>query len=99
MPREVDPSLNERAFVFQALLEKTRLDGRAFSSFREIHLTFGGEYGVATVRLGHTKYSLFHHFGLNKSETSLASPLESQQTYPFLFRIENQKASSLSRPS
>ena len=57
MPREVDPSLNERAFILQALIEKTRLDGRAFNSFRDLYITFGNEYGVAIVRLGHTKYS------------------------------------------
>ena len=55
MPRDVDPSLNERAFILQVLLEKTRLDGRAFNSYRELNLTFGDEYGVALVRLGHTK--------------------------------------------
>ena len=56
MPREVDPSVNERAFILQALLDKTRLDGRTLNSYRELSLTFGDQSGVAHVRLGHTKY-------------------------------------------
>lgn len=59
MPREVDPSLNEREFVLKALSEETRMDGRAFDAYRDIELTFGDEYGVAEVRLGKTRY-VFH---------------------------------------
>lgn len=56
MPRESEPSLNERAFVLQALRENIRLDGRAFDAFRDMELSFGDEYGVADVRLGKTRY-------------------------------------------
>lgn len=56
MPRETEPSLNERAFVLQALRENIRLDGRAFDAFRDMELSFGDEYGVADVRLGKTRY-------------------------------------------
>ncbi|KAI4280796.1 MAG: hypothetical protein L6R38_004158 [Xanthoria sp. 2 TBL-2021] len=55
MPREADPSNNERAFILEALQENIRLDGRALESFRDIQLSFGDEYGVADVRLGKTR--------------------------------------------
>jgi exosome complex component RRP45 len=61
MPREVGPSANERAFVLQALKENIRVDGRAFDAFRELHITFGDEYGVADVRLGKTRFVNLPH--------------------------------------
>ena len=57
MPREVDPSLNEKQFVTQALEENLRLDGREFDQYRPLELTFGEQYGVADVTLGKTRYS------------------------------------------
>jgi len=55
MPREAEPSLNEREFIRQALRENVRLDGRRFDAFRAVDLSFGDEYGVADVRLGKTR--------------------------------------------
>ncbi|KAI1131620.1 ribosomal protein S5 domain 2-type protein [Nemania abortiva] len=55
MPREAEPSLNERAFVIQALQEGQRLDGRALDRFRKLELKFGDQYGVADVTLGKTR--------------------------------------------
>lgn len=55
MPREAEPSLNERAFVVQALQEGLRVDGRAFDQFRKLELKFGDQYGVADVTLGKTR--------------------------------------------
>ncbi len=55
MPREVEPSLNEKQFVLQALQEGLRIDGRNFDEFRKLELNFGDEYGVADVRLGKTR--------------------------------------------
>ncbi|KAF3770514.1 hypothetical protein M406DRAFT_59501 [Cryphonectria parasitica EP155] len=55
MPREAEPSLNEKAFVTQALQEHLRLDNRSFDDYRPIELTFGDEYGTAEVRLGKTR--------------------------------------------
>ncbi len=55
MPREAEPSLNERTFVLQALKEKIRLDNRGFDAFRNLQITFGDEYGVVDVRLGRTR--------------------------------------------
>ena len=55
MPREAEISVNERAFIEQALQENVRLDGRAFDAFRPLDLTFGDEYGVADVKLGNTR--------------------------------------------
>ncbi|KAL9631045.1 MAG: hypothetical protein Q9204_004419 [Flavoplaca sp. TL-2023a] len=55
MPREAEPSNNERAFILEALQQDIRLDGRALDAFRPIQLSFGDEYGVADVRLGKTR--------------------------------------------
>ncbi|KAI4148715.1 MAG: hypothetical protein LQ341_001490 [Variospora aurantia] len=55
MPREAEPSINERAFILEALRENIRLDGRALDAFRNIELSFGDEYGVVDVQLGDTR--------------------------------------------
>ncbi|CAN8096466.1 unnamed protein product [Discula destructiva] len=55
MPRETEPSLNEKQFVTKALQEHLRLDNRAFDEYRPIELSFGDEYGTAEVKLGKTK--------------------------------------------
>ena len=57
MPREAEPSLNERAFILEALRENIRIDGRALDAFRDLDVTFGDEYGVADIRLGKTRSS------------------------------------------
>lgn len=64
MPREAEPSLNEKTFVSQALQENVRLDNRAFDEYRPIELSFGDEYGTAEVRLGKTRYAItnYHFF-------------------------------------
>ena len=56
MPREAEPSINERAFILQALEENIRLDGRALDAYRDLIISFGDEYGVADVRLGRTRH-------------------------------------------
>lgn len=56
MPREAEPSLNEKAFLLQALKEGHRLDGRKFEQFRKLELTFGDQYGVSDVTLGKTRF-------------------------------------------
>lgn len=56
MPREVEPSLNEKQFVLRALGENIRVDGRARDQFRDLQLFFGSEYGVADIRLGKTRF-------------------------------------------
>lgn len=55
MPKEAEPSLNERQFVIQALQEGLRVDGRDFDQFRKLELKFGDQYGVAEVTFGKTK--------------------------------------------
>jgi exosome complex component RRP45 len=55
MPREVEPSLNERQFFQKALAENLRIDGRGFDQYRALELEFGDEYGVTDVRLGKTR--------------------------------------------
>jgi exosome complex component RRP45 len=56
MPREVEPSLNEKQFFARALKEGLRIDGRQFDQFRKLELDFGDEFGVCDVRLGKTRY-------------------------------------------
>lgn len=55
MPREAEPSINERTFLLQALQENLRLDGRPLDVYRNIDISFGDDYGVADVRLGKTR--------------------------------------------
>ncbi|KAA8564001.1 hypothetical protein EYC84_011999 [Monilinia fructicola] len=55
MPRELEPSINEKQFFSKALQENLRIDGRSFDQFRALELEFGDEYGVADVRLGKTR--------------------------------------------
>jgi len=55
MPREADPSNDERAFILKALQENVRLDGRGFEDFRKLELSFGEEFGSAAVQLGRTR--------------------------------------------
>jgi exosome complex component RRP45 len=55
MPREAEPSNVERNFILEALRQNIRVDGRAFDQFRPVDLTFGDDYGIATVSLGKTR--------------------------------------------
>lgn len=55
MPREAELSLNERAFILQALQENIRLDDRSFHACRPLKITFGEDYGTADVQLGKTR--------------------------------------------
>ena len=55
MPREAEPSNIERSFILEALRQNIRIDGRAFNQFRPIDLSFGEDYGTATVSLGKTR--------------------------------------------
>ena len=56
MPQEAKPSLNERAFILEALREDIRLDGRRLDAFRSIEISFGEDHGLAEVKLGKTRY-------------------------------------------
>lgn len=55
MPREAEPSLNERKFVVEALQQGLRIDGRHFDQYRKLELNFTDQYGVADVTLGKTR--------------------------------------------
>ncbi|KAL9630154.1 MAG: hypothetical protein Q9164_006560, partial [Protoblastenia rupestris] len=55
MPREAEPSINEREFVLEALQQGIRLDGRALDTYQDVNITFGDDYGVADVCLGKTR--------------------------------------------
>lgn len=62
MPREAEPSLNERQFFNKALQENIRLDGRGVDDYRPLELEFGDSYGVVDLRLGGTRYIHTNHF-------------------------------------
>jgi len=55
MPREAEPSINERNFVLEALQQNVRLDGRALDAYRDLEISFEDGYGVADIRLGKTR--------------------------------------------
>lgn len=55
MPREPEPSLNERAFILQSLQQSLRQDGRPLLSHRPVALSFGHEAGLADVTFGRTR--------------------------------------------
>ena len=57
MPREAEPSTNERQFILEALSENVRIDGRPLDAYRNVNISFAEEYGVADVRLGRTRYA------------------------------------------
>lgn len=56
MPRPPSPSIPEKEFVYGALKESLRLDGRAMLEMRAPMLTFGPELGWVECSLGKTRY-------------------------------------------
>lgn len=54
MARDAEISVNERAFILEALHKNVRLDGRRFDQLRPVELTFGEEHGNVKVQLGKT---------------------------------------------
>jgi exosome complex component RRP45 len=71
MPREAEPSLNEKQFVLKALEENLRLDGRESDQYRPLDATFGDQYGVVDVKLGKTRYTRFDSLPLSRLDVSL----------------------------
>ena len=53
--RPPSPSIPEREFLFQALEQSLRLDGRALLQLRTPTLTFGPELGYVECALGKTR--------------------------------------------
>lgn len=56
MVKEIDPSLNEAAFLLDALRENRRTDGRETFDMRSLNLKFGSDYGYVEVQLGKTRH-------------------------------------------
>jgi exosome complex component RRP45 len=87
MPREAEPSVNERAFVLQALRENIRTDGRALTSFRNLHIGFGDEDGVVDVSLGQTRYTVHsrrtHHLRIYLYLDRVLVRVSAEITKPF----------------
>lgn len=55
MPREVEPSINQREFVYSAIQEAVRVDGRAPLQGRQATICFGNELGWVDCSLGKTR--------------------------------------------
>jgi len=55
MPREPEPSNNEKAFVLGALQQGLRVDGRQLDEFRKVDISFGEEFGLADIKMGRTR--------------------------------------------
>jgi len=55
MPRQADLSVNEKAFILEALREGIRLDNRPLDAYRPVELTFGEDFGQVNVRIGKTR--------------------------------------------
>ena len=58
MPRPPSPSIPEKEFVYGALKQSLRLDGRAMLEMRTPTLTFGPELGWVECAMGKTRYAL-----------------------------------------
>ncbi|KAL9097669.1 MAG: hypothetical protein Q9163_006303, partial [Psora crenata] len=67
MPREAEPSINEREFILEALNQGIRVDGRSLDAYRDVQISFGDDNGVADVRLGKTRV-------LTKISASVTAP-------------------------
>ena len=55
MPRPPSPSIPEKEFVYGALKQSLRLDGRAMLEMRTPTLTFGPELGWVECAMGKTR--------------------------------------------
>lgn len=55
MVRELEPSVNETAFLLQALKQGRRVDGREIYDMRSVEITLGSDYGYVEVQLGRTR--------------------------------------------
>ncbi|ORX49032.1 hypothetical protein BCR36DRAFT_404935 [Piromyces finnis] len=55
MNRELEPSINEKNFLYEALRQGKRIDGRGIYDVRNIKITFGNQYGHVQVQLGKTR--------------------------------------------
>lgn len=54
MAKDIEISTSEANFILEALRLNNRLDGRSFEQFRDVEISFGKEYGDATVKMGKT---------------------------------------------
>jgi len=59
MNRELEPSINEKNFLYEALRQGKRIDGRGIYDVRNIRITFGNQYGHVQVQLGKTRLIYF----------------------------------------
>ncbi|KAI8387272.1 ribosomal protein S5 domain 2-type protein [Blakeslea trispora] len=55
MVKELPPSVNETAFLLEALRQGRRVDGREIYDMRSIEITLGSDYGYVEVQLGRTR--------------------------------------------
>ncbi|KAK9727653.1 3'-5'-exoribonuclease [Basidiobolus ranarum] len=90
MVKEVEPSINERNFVLQALREGHRIDGRGPYDFRSLKISLGPELGQAEIQLGRTRV-------LAKVSCEVTRPYPDKPTEGFL--IFNTELSPLASPA
>ena len=86
MPREAEPSLNEREFILQALRENLRIDARPFDAVRDLELSFGDEFGVVDVKWGKTRYTPLLRLIYSRQLTFIArviARISAEVTQPF----------------
>jgi exosome complex component RRP45 len=86
MPREVELSINERAFTLEALQEGIRADGRQFDQYRPISLNFGDEYGVVDLSLGKTRLKCRYICRAKTNNTRIAVRVSCEVTTPYAER-------------
>jgi len=59
------PSIPEKNFLFTALEQSLRLDGRAALEMRPVELVFGSELGYVECALGKTRCANMFNIGFN----------------------------------
>lgn len=77
MNRDSEPSINEKKFLYEALREGKRIDGRGVYDIRTIRITFGSRYGHVQVQLGRTRV-------LANVSCEIVKPYPDQPTEGFL---------------
>lgn len=55
MVKGIDPSINEKEFLLEALRQGRRVDGRGIYDVRTLQIDFGVDHGQVTVQLGKTR--------------------------------------------
>lgn len=74
--------MNERDFVFEALKQGIRIDGRKLEQFRDVEITLGDEYGYVDVKMGKTRV-------VARISADIVSPFE-DRPFEGLFQVSTE---------